>query len=147
MTPRNWEREGYRGRHGKMLAPDGRGRALVSRHLPDGYEDRRQKLKKSGIALWDVCLSGKREGSLDSRIAMSTVVANDFDTLLRTHPSIRLICFNGRTAEKLFQRKVNVNASGIRYELLPSSSAVYAITHERRLTCWRNILGSAISTD
>lgn len=30
--------------------------------LPDGYEDRRQKLKKSGIALWDVCLSGNVKG-------------------------------------------------------------------------------------
>lgn len=113
------------------------------RDLPDGYDDLLQLLKKSGIALWDVCLSGERAGSLDSRIVTSTVVANDFDAFLRSHPSIRLICFNGRTAEKLFRRKVNASFTGIRYELLPSSSAAHAITYERKLTFWRNILGSA----
>jgi double-stranded uracil-DNA glycosylase len=111
--------------------------------LPDGYEDRLKCLKKSGIALWDVCLSCERAGSLDSRIVTSTVVANDFGTFLRTYPSIRLICFNGSTAEKLFRRKVNADFSGIRYELLPSSSAAHAITYERKSIVWRNILGSA----
>jgi len=113
--------------------------------LPDSYEDCLEKLKDNGIALWDVCFSAERAGSLDSRIVAASVVPNDFDSFLRSHPHIRLICFNGQTAEKLFRRKVNASISGVRYELLPSSSAAHAIGHASKLTSWRNILGNAIA--
>lgn len=116
--------------------------------LPEmGYDARLQKLRKSGVALWDVCLSAERSGSLDSTIVMPTVVPNDFDAFLRAHPHIRLICFNGRTAEKIFRRRVNASISGIRCELLPSSSSAHAITHEQKVSCWRGILANAITAN
>jgi hypoxanthine-DNA glycosylase len=113
--------------------------------LPEmGYDDRLQKLKQRGIALWDVCLSAERSGSLDSKIVMSTVVPNDFGAFLHAHPYVCLICFNGLTAEKIFRRKVTANVSDIRCELLPSSSSAHAVTHQQKLSRWHNILESAI---
>jgi double-stranded uracil-DNA glycosylase len=115
--------------------------------LPKEYDGRLQKLTRAGIALWDVCLSGERSGSLDSRIIMSTVVPNDFESFMSAHPSISLICFNGRTAEKIFRRNVATGIAGIRCELLPSSSAAHAITHEQKLLHWRNTLASVIAVN
>jgi TDG/mug DNA glycosylase family protein len=112
--------------------------------LPADYHGRLRKLTHAGIALWDVCYSAERAGSLDSKIIMSTVVTNDFASFLRMHPDIGLICFNGRTAEKIFKRKVGAGISDIRYELLPSSSAAHAITNEQKLTRWRQAISSAL---
>src|SRR5690242_13353716 len=54
--------------------------------LPADYGGRLRKLTRAGIALWDVCQSADRAGSLDSKIIMSTVVPNDIASFLRAHP-------------------------------------------------------------
>ncbi len=114
--------------------------------LPADYHGRLRKLTSAGIALWDVCLSGERPGSsLDAKIKMSSVMPNDFASFLLAHPDVRLICFNGRTAEKIFHRNVGAGVSGIRHELLSSSSAARAVTYERKLTRWSQTISSAIS--
>ena len=99
--------------------------------LPDNaYEDRLERLKGSGIALWDVCASAERSGSQDAKILLPTVVPNDFNSFLGEHSQIRAICFNGRPAEKLYRRKVlmdpKCSVSEIRYQVLPSTSPAYA---------------------
>jgi hypothetical protein len=43
------------------------------------YADRASILRTKGIALWDVCLSAIRPGSLDSKILSSMIIPNDFD--------------------------------------------------------------------
>jgi hypoxanthine-DNA glycosylase len=115
--------------------------------LPDlPYKDRLRLLKESGIALWDVCAAGHRPGSLDSAIRLTTVETNDISGFLRAHPAVALICFNGRKAQEIFDRKVRQDPPGIfariRYEVLPSTSPAHAaMSYEQKLSRWRIVLG------
>jgi len=70
------------------------------------YAERLRLLSGQGIALWDVCASAHRPGSLDSAIRHSTIVPNDFAMFLAEHRSIALICFNGATAADLYRSRV-----------------------------------------
>ena len=116
---------------------------------PDlSYRKRVDCLKQHHIAVWEVCAAGFRAGSLDSAIQLSTVRANDFGTFLRTHPSINLICFNGRKAEEIFARKVRQEPRAvferIRYASLPSTSAAHAgMPFAQKLALWRSALTGA----
>ena len=71
------------------------------------YETRKQALMKSGVAVWDVLKSCKREGSLDSRIEQE--VPNDIATFLDKYPTIVRIGLNGRKAENLFKKYIVQN--------------------------------------
>lgn len=70
------------------------------------YRLRARRLAASGIALWDVCATAYRAGSLDASIVAGSVIVNDFGSFLARHPGIRLVCFNGRTAAALYRRHV-----------------------------------------
>jgi TDG/mug DNA glycosylase family protein len=108
------------------------------------YADRLEKLRKSGIALWDVCRAAERSGSSDAEIRMETVEPNDFRTFLGAHPRIELICFNGQPAEKLFRRKALPSLQSLRLipqRVLDSTSPACArITREVKLARWRECL-------
>jgi double-stranded uracil-DNA glycosylase len=94
------------------------------------YARRLERLTTNGIALWDVCASGFRPGSLDSAIALSSVVPNDFAAFFRDHPGIGLVCCNGGTAAELFRRLVlpglPAEARAVRRLVLPSTSPAHA---------------------
>ena len=112
------------------------------------YHERVDCIKQHQIAVWEVCAAGFRAGSLDSAIQLSTVRVNDFATFLRVHPGINLICFNGRKAEEIFERKVRQQPRAlferIRYASLPSSSAAHAgMPFAQKLARWRNALTGA----
>jgi TDG/mug DNA glycosylase family protein len=97
----------------------------AGRALP--YGERLQRLIENRIALWDVCASALRPGSLDSDIDAASVAPNDFDDLLRQCPQIGLICFNGAAAERLFRRLVAPTLSfAPRTIRLPSTSPAHA---------------------
>ncbi len=64
---------------------------LIGASIDLTYENRLCLLNRKGIALWDVCHSAKRSGSLDSKILLSTVVPNDFRAFLHIHTQIQLI--------------------------------------------------------
>jgi len=76
--------------------------ALLDARLPSDYRNRTALLKKRRIALWDIAQSCSRPGSLDSD--MRAVRPNDIPALLRAHPDIRAVAFNGQTARKLYDR-------------------------------------------
>jgi len=110
------------------------------------YKDRLRLLKENGIALWDVCAAGQRSGSSDSAIRLSTVETNDFSGFLRAHTGVGLICFNGKTAKEIYDRKVPQKPPAlferIRYEVLPSTSPAYAaMSYEQKRSRWRLVLG------
>ena len=67
------------------------------------YQQRKQLLTNNRIALWDVLKSCYREGSLDSNIDHSTIIANDFNLFLSKKKQIKTIFFNGGETEKLFK--------------------------------------------
>lgn len=114
------------------------------------YNERIAALIESGIALWDVAAACVRPGSLDSRIVRDSVTANDIPGLLRAHPRIGRICFNGAAAEALFRRLVDPILSAttglqrIERIRLPSTSPANAsIPLTRKLDAWRKLLESA----
>lgn len=107
------------------------------------YEQRLDRLQKSGIALWDVIAACEREGSLDSSINEESLVANDFEAFLDAYPSIEQICFNGKSVQRLFKRhvlKLQTLPSGLGMTVLPSTSPANArLSFEQKLKAWRVI--------
>lgn len=109
-----------------------------------GYQERLARLRENSVALWDVAHQCVRPGSLDSAIKMESVVANDFETLFKTHPHIRTIFFNGRKAEELYLRLVFASLSPefqqIDQQLLPSTSPANALmSRMQKLEQWKII--------
>jgi TDG/mug DNA glycosylase family protein len=107
------------------------------------YEQRLEALKDAGLALWDVCASARREGSLDAKIR--DMQPNDFPRFFRDHPDIAVICFNGQTAEKLFVRFVAPGlpeaVRKIARKTLPSTSPAHAgMRFEQKRALWRAAL-------
>lgn len=105
------------------------------------YPARLAVLKKHRVALWDVCHAAFRPGALDAAIDTASIVPNDLDRFLKSHRRIRLICFNGRTAEKLYRRLVlpglPESRRGIPGTTLPSTSPAYAaMRFEEKLQHW-----------
>jgi TDG/mug DNA glycosylase family protein len=113
------------------------------------YQARRERLAEAGVALWDVCRAAYRAGSLDS--AIRDPEPNDISGLLATHPTIRLIGFNGRFAETLFTRVIrpmmDPTIRGIATVLLPSTSPAHAgMPYPAKLERWRQALAGAITS-
>lgn len=112
------------------VAPDPRCTEL---QLPDDlppYPARIGSLKKHGIALWDVLANCERDGSLDASIRRASERSNDIAAFCRRHPELCLIAFNGKAAEKLFQRHVatavHTVLPALRFATLPSTSPAHA---------------------
>jgi hypoxanthine-DNA glycosylase len=113
------------------------------------YASRLDQLQQRGVALWDVCATAFRGGSLDSAIVRTSVVPNDFATFFVIHSQIGLICFNGRQAAKLYQDLVLPSlpraAAEIRSVTLPSTSPAYAaMLPNAKLALWRASLEEAL---
>ena len=107
------------------------------------YAERCDTLQARGIAVWDVLSSSVRPGSLDADIDMNSAVPNDFEHFFARHEDIRLVCFNGRKAQQMFQRRVqsSLPESGLGFALLPSTSPAHAsLTIEEKLATWRGII-------
>ncbi len=103
------------------------------------YTRRLALLTDAGVALWDVLQSCDRPGSADSAIAPGSRVANDIAGLLRRHPAIRLVVFNGAEAEKSYRRYVvpRLPSEGPAVARLPSTSPAYAaLSLTRKQAAW-----------
>lgn len=105
--------------------------------VPEDYEKRKQLLLDQDIALWDVLESCEREGSLDSRIR--NAVANDIPELIREHPSIETIFFNGRKSHQLYQKRFG-NSIGLTEIILPSTSPALTLPFEKKQQAWSVLL-------
>ncbi len=108
------------------------------------YESRIEQLRQLPVILWDVLRSCRREGSLDAAICSSEFEPNAIAELLQQHDSLRLIAFNGATAEKFFRQRVAPEIADLeRFELirLPSTSPAHASKRlAQKLEDWRIIL-------
>ncbi len=105
------------------------------------YETRLAALQSRGVALWDVLHRCRRTGSSDAKFDAKSLVANDFGQLFAAHRSIERVCFNGRVAQRLFERLVDADAP-VSYRLLPSSSPARAMPAGQKLAAWRAIAAS-----
>ncbi len=109
------------------------------------YAQRAGQLSAHGIALWDVCRSGVRPGSLDSALQRASILPNDFAGFLPSHPALRVLAFNGRTAESLFRSFVvpalPASLAALPTLTLPSTSPAYAsMRFAEKLDRWRVLL-------
>src|SRR5690606_28475672 len=80
-------------------------------------------LEKSGICLWDVCMSAQRTGSMDSNIEKET--PNEINKFVTLNPSITTIVFNGQKAQKLYDKHL-IRIKDLKYITLPSTSPANA---------------------
>ncbi|PTQ85778.1 G/U mismatch-specific uracil-DNA glycosylase [Trichococcus patagoniensis] len=112
--------------------------SLLGEDDPVTYEDRLTLLKKHHVALWDVIHSCYREGSLDS--AIKEEYPNDLNSLLREHPEIKAIAFNGGKAFRSYKKHFGLDEdSGLVYLPLPSTSPMrgkHVKTLPEKLEAW-----------
>lgn len=116
---------------------------LIGFDVRTPYPERIDALKNADIALWDVLHSCQRKGSLDTAIESDSITANDLDAFLDIHSSIKLLCFNGATAERCFSQHVKLKAkhAAIAQIRLPSTSPAHAaLSFEQKLSAWRSAL-------
>ncbi len=92
------------------------------------YAERAQRLKKAGVALWDVLACCARKGSLDSAIDDTSITANDFPRFFSVHPRITHVFFNGAMAERCFRVHVQprLDVPALQLARLPSTSPAHA---------------------
>ncbi len=95
--------------------------AMLREEDPAEYGARIGLLRKRKIALWDVIQSCERTGSLDKDIR--NAAPNDIPAFLYAHADIKTVCFNGTTAQRMYDRNFE-RLDDMRYILLPSSSPV-----------------------
>jgi len=113
------------------------GAVLGESELHDlAYEARLERVLNHGIGIWDVLAACHREGSLDS--AIRNAKPNDFDALREHAPSLKKVCFNGKTAGRFADV---IGEAGYETLVLPSSSPANAtLSFEQKLSYWREIL-------
>lgn len=114
------------------------------------YEQRCRRLAEGGIAVWDVCRSAKRPGSLDADIDHLSVEPNDFAKFFADHPRIQAVGFNGKKAADLYRRKVLAGSShafaSLQRVTLPSTSSAHArIPFDEKVSLWRSSLAPWIA--
>ena len=105
---------------------------------PITYADKMSLLAKTNIGVWDVAHRAIRRGSLDHAILHEE--PNRLDDFVGNHVNLKVIGFNGKKAEALFDKYFKRNPE-IRYVSLPSTSpANAAITFDELCDRWRQIL-------
>lgn len=110
------------------------------------YAARGRRLRAQRIALWDVCASAWRPGSLDTAIRPDSIILNDFAAFLAAHRQVREIVFNGSKAAELYERRVLSRlprqAQGIPRRILPSTSPANAsLSYRQKLKSWSVLRG------
>lgn len=106
------------------------------------YDQRLEALQNAGVAIWDVCETAWRPGSLD--VNLKDVQPNDFAAFFAAHRGIDTICFNGKSAAKLFDRNVAPSLAeeirGLPRIALPSTSPAHTVSFDEKLALWRAAL-------
>jgi double-stranded uracil-DNA glycosylase len=108
------------------------------------YGDRLICLAARGIALWDVVGEARRQGSLDGAIRGAT--PNRLVEYAATHPRLRAVAFNGKTAARL-GRLALVELGTVQLIDLPSSSPAYTMAFADKLELWKLLGPLACATE
>ncbi len=102
--------------------------------LPISYPEKIALLHQSNIALWDVVQQATRKGSLDT--AIKNELPNDLDAFIQNHQHLKIIAFNGKKAETVFDKYFERKAE-LEYISLPSTSPANAgISWDNILKLW-----------
>ncbi|MCR5747973.1 MAG: DNA-deoxyinosine glycosylase [Lachnospiraceae bacterium] len=103
--------------------------AVYKDTFPETVEERKDFLRRHGIAAWDVIASCDIKGSSDASI--KNVTPNDLSLIL-DNADIRRIFVNGRTAEKMYKKYSEEN-TGRKAVCLPSTSPANAAWNFEKL--------------
>jgi double-stranded uracil-DNA glycosylase len=117
--------------------------------FPSDYSSRIAALIEQRVALWDVLAAATRSGSLDAAIS-DDAIPNNFHAFFHAHPNVQLVCFNGATAAKLYERLVmptltDAQRTIVRQTLPSTSGANASLTFAQKAEGWSVIwsVGSA----
>lgn len=111
---------------------------LFNAALTADYTEKITFLEEKDIALWDVCHSAIRPGSMDT--AITEVIPNNIPELIKQSPHLQIIAFNGQKAEKLYDKYFE-RLSHITYLTLPSTSPANAqFKIDRLIEYWNSII-------
>jgi double-stranded uracil-DNA glycosylase len=120
---------------------------MLGRPPGEDYEIRTRMLVGARIALWDVLAFAERPGSLDASIVTTTAVVNDFEVFFAGHPLVRAVFFNGQTARRFWDRRVQGRQTlpaGLALATLPSTSpANAALSRAEKLAAWQQVVEAA----
>ena len=108
---------------------------LFNSEFMENYLEKIVFLKQNNIALWDVCQSCYRKGSLDSYIQKE--IPNHIPNLIEQNPTINKIIFNGKKAKKLYKKHFEFLNKIEYFTVLSSSPANAAFTFEQKLENWK----------
>lgn len=115
---------------------------ILSEPEPVSVEEKKALLLHHRIALWDVAQSCVRPGSLDS--AIRDALPNDVPGLLKRCPEIKVILFNGATAQNLYRKLIGDVPAGLRSVRMPSTSPAYTLKFEAKRAAWQKELEEII---
>jgi hypoxanthine-DNA glycosylase len=111
---------------------------VTGNEIPVTYPDKKNLLKKMKIGIWDVTQNAIRKGSLDSAIREEQ--PNDLMQFISKHKKLRVIGFNGKKAEALYDKYFD-RIEPLIYVSLPSTSPANAgISFEKLCGTWKQIL-------
>ncbi|NHZ84822.1 MAG: DNA-deoxyinosine glycosylase [Planctomycetia bacterium] len=111
--------------------------SLFSREFLSNYDNKKSLAIDNKVAIWDVCYTAVRKGSLDSAIKEEN--PNKIDELIAIESSITTIAFNGQKAAKLYD-KYFPKFDNINYiTLLSTSPANAKYSFKEKLTDWSQI--------
>lgn len=107
--------------------------SVLEKPMPSKYPQKVAQLLESSIALWDVLASCTRASSLDGDIR--DAVVNDFSTIFKQYPHIKVVVFNGKKAEKFWKKFVKLEST-VEFITMPSTSRSLARPFEEKLKAW-----------
>lgn len=103
--------------------------------VPETTDEKKRLLLSNGVALWDVCASCERKGSLDSEIRSDA--KNDFERFFALWPGINAVLANGGYAYSAFPRAALAGRPLVK---LPSTSPAYTLKYEKKLILWQDTI-------
>lgn len=110
---------------------------LFNDAFSSNYDDKKSLATKHNIAIWDVCYTAIRKGSLDSAIKKES--PNRINELIAGNPSICTIAFNGQKAARLYDKYFS-KFDNINYiTLLSTSPANAKYSFEEKLKDWNQL--------
>lgn len=103
------------------------------------FTEKKTCILNKHLALWDNLQFCERDGSLDSNI--KDMIPNDFETLLKNHPHIHRLIFNGQKSFLIFKKFHPEILEKYQYFVLPSTSPANAsLSFDKKLAIWKNAL-------
>lgn len=111
---------------------------ITNSELPLSYSHKKALLLKSKIGVWDIAHRANRKGSLDS--AIKNEEPNDLDIFISSHKNLKIIGFNGKKSQTLYDQYFE-RRTDLKYICLPSSSPANAtINLENLCKTWQQLL-------